>query len=447
MTQSKVFKSASANDALEFLPAALEVLETPPAPSGRILALVIASFFLIAVVWAAMGSIEVVAVAQGQIIPSGQVKTIQPLETGVIRAIHVKDGQTVDQGALLIELDPTDASANVNTLEHDLLMTRLEAARTSALMSDNALDAFEPPKGLTTALVSNARNLISDTRERHKAALKSLEAEIERNQSTLRSLNIEKDKLDKLLPIVRERLDAQEQLLEKELTQKPIVLSLKQELIERTATWKDLREKRAQTFATIEGLKQRKQELIASFMQELYTQHQTSLAETAKLEQQLIKEKKRQTYRQLTSPVTGTVHQLSVHTVGAVVNSAQMLMTIVPAHSKLEIEAMIPNKDIGFVEPGQKARVKLEAFPFTRYGHIDGTLASISTDAIAHKDLGAVYKAVVQLDTQTITADGKAISLSPGMSATVEVNTGHRRIIEFFLSPLLRYRDEAIRER
>ena len=186
---------------------------------------------------------------------------------------------------------------------------------------------------------------------------------------------------------------------------------------------------------------------MATFRAEANEQWRNALRQIAVLEQSLKKEQKRRQYRELRAPVTGTVNQLAIHTIGAVVNTADRLMVIVPEETPLEIESMILNKDIGFVEAEQEVEVKFEAFPFTRYGTLTGQLVSISNDAIIHEELGPVYQARVSLDSQQIIVDGKPVNLSPGMNATIEVKTGTRRIIEFFLSPLLRYRDEAIRER
>jgi len=165
------------------------------------------------------------------------------------------------------------------------------------------------------------------------------------------------------------------------------------------------------------------------------------------LEQSLRKEKSRLAYLELRAPVDGVVQQLAVHTIGAVVNTAQQLMVVVPANTRLEVEALILNKDIGFVKSGNEVAVKFEAFPFTRYGTVKGTLVALSYDANIHERLGPVYEAKVSLESQQIVVDGSPVNLSPGLNAQIEVKTGRRRIISFFISPLLRFRDEAIRER
>jgi len=162
---------------------------------------------------------------------------------------------------------------------------------------------------------------------------------------------------------------------------------------------------------------------------------------------ELVKARNRTTWQHLVSPRDGIVQQLAVHTVGGVVTPAQQLMVVVPRKDKLEIEAWVQNKDIGFVDPDQDVEIKVEAFPFTRYGLIAGKVVSLSKDAVPLKDVGYVYAAHVSMARTTMKAGNKVIELSPGMNVTVEVKTGKRRVLEFILSPLLRGIQETAHER
>ncbi len=434
-------------DEFEFLPAALEVLESPPSPVGRIVAVLLAAFFCAAVLWAWLGSIDVVAVLQGQTIPTGKVKIVQPFEPGIVRAIHVEDGQFVRKGDLLIELDPTESVANIDSLDVDLMQARLDAASGAALLGEDPISEFRAPDGADPKLVAITRSWLADQFLRHNATISAIASEITSTHAAMRSLDIDETKLKKTLPLIEDRLADQEGLLEKEITRKSFVLALRQELYEQRAVLAKVSEVRAQNAARIKTLNARHAELIAAYRANAGETRRDALRRIAVLEQNLKKEQQRRRYRELRASVPGTVHKLSVHTIGAVVNSAEQLMVIVPRGVPLEIEALILNKDVGFVEDGQIAEIKLEAFPFTRYGTLSGKILSLSDDAIIHEQLGPVYKARVALDTQHIRVDGKAIRLSPGMNATVEVKTGNRKVLEYFLSPLMRYKDEAIRER
>ncbi len=176
-----------------------------------------------------------------------------------------------------------------------------------------------------------------------------------------------------------------------------------------------------------------------------------SLAEAerkaASLTQERVKADSRQRLMTLVAPVDGTVQQLAVHTVGGVVTEAQVLMVVVPTDEALEVDAFLENKDIGFVRAGQEAVVKIETFPFTRYGTVAATVAHVSDDAIADEKKGLIYSARARLARTSIRVDERMVNLSPGMAVTVEIKTGQRRVIEYFLSPLLQYQDESLRER
>ncbi|KZL23843.1 HlyD family type I secretion periplasmic adaptor subunit [Pseudovibrio sp. Ad37] len=435
------------SDSTEFLPAALEVLEHPPSPIGRVIVFVLCAFFLLAVIWSWWGTVDIVVVAEGQTIPAGKVKNIQPLETGVVRAIHVKDGQKVVAGDLLLELDPTETSANLESLQFELAQSRAEAAIGLAMLSDEPLEVLVLPEELSSELAENSHTLLQDSLDQLRSSLKAIKSDIERNKATLRATDIEEIKLEQTLPLIRERLEAQQGLLAKGITQKPLVMQLQQELYEMLALRDGLEETRAQASASIASLQARHVETIASYRTAAAERRQAALNKIAALEQSLRKETQRQKYRKLRAPVSGYVDKLSVNTIGAVVETGNLLLSIVPSEVPLEIEAIILNKDIGFIEVGQNAEIKLEAFPFTRYGVLQGKVSRISNDVLLHEQLGPIYKARVALKSQHITVAGKNIPLVPGMTASAEVKTGKRRIIEFFLSPLLRYKDEAIRER
>ena len=177
----------------------------------------------------------------------------------------------------------------------------------------------------------------------------------------------------------------------------------------------------------------------------------TELSETeTKLDsitEEINKAERRLALTTLTAPVAGTVQQLAIHTVGGVVTEAQPLMVLVPDDSPIEVEAMVPNKDIGFVHEGQDAIVKIETFNFTKYGYVNGTVREVSHDAVSDKEHGLIYTRHITLQTNHMRVDDHEVKLTPGMAVTAEVKMGQRRVIEFLLSPLLRYRQESGRER
>lgn len=193
--------------------------------------------------------------------------------------------------------------------------------------------------------------------------------------------------------------------------------------------------------------KEQKEAVVANFIRQTREQLLQAEQQLVQLQQDGVKLQSRSELLELRAPVDGTVQQLAVHTEGGVVTEAQPLLVVVPANDKLEIDAMVENKDIGFISVGQQAEVKVEAFPFTRYGILDGRVINMSLDAIADEKRGLLYQTRILLDQAWIGVEGKQVQLVPGMAVTVEIKTGKRRVIDYFLSPVLQYGSEGIRER
>ena len=434
-------------DELEFLPAALEVLETPPRPLARAVALLIAAFFGASFVWSIFGRIDTVAVAQGQVIPTERVKLIQPLENAIVRAIYVHDGARVKAGDLLIELDPTEAEANVEALRTDLLKAQLDASVTAALLKDSPETSFKVPAGASGTLVEASRSQMLGKFEKLKAALAAIEADIDELRGQLVSFETQLKKAENIQPLIAERLDDLQILNDKQLARKPDVLAARQQQIENRSEILTATSGIKQALARIEARLSKRDEIKATARADVLQRRGEALRRVASLEQQVRKEERRLTDRQLRAPLDGTIFGLAVFTVGGVVTTKDVLLRLVPEGSRLEVEAVILNRDIGFIEKGQLVEIKLETFPFTRFGLIEGEVKEVWRDAIQDEKLGLVYKAIISLKQDKILVGSKWVELAPGMSVQAEIKTGDRRVISYFLSPLLRYRDESLRER
>ncbi len=429
-----------------FLPAALEVLETPPSPVTRILALVIGLIFLSGFGWACIATLDTIAAAQGRIIPGGHTKVIQPLETAVVRAIPVQEGQFVEAGQPLVELDPTDAQADVDRLSRDL--ARAEADRLRLAASAAGGERLDPAELPDPALYRLETNLLAADRRKLAAAVAVVDGQIAELDAQRASARAKIDKLNETIPLVAEQVNARNYLMQQQVGARFNYLTTKQQLIDlerdRTLEQKKLDEQAA----TIDTLRRR----IADISAEAAGKTQDELAQTARqidsLAAELAKARQRLANRRLVAPVSGVIGQLAVHTVGAVVTPAQTLMVLVPDGAVLELEASIPNKDIGFIQAGQDADVKIDAFPFTRYGSIPGTVTVVSADAAPDPHGGPPqYLARVALARDHLVVGDRQVRLAPGMTATVEVKTGQRRVIGFFLGNFLKYQSESLRER
>jgi hemolysin D len=436
-------------DELEFLPAAVEVLETPASPAGRLLTILIAVMFTTAIIWSWFGEIDTVAVAQGKIIPGGRVKVIQPLEAGVVRAIQVEEGQRVAEGQVLIELDPTETGADEDRLSLDLMVAKLDQARLTALIVNpgNPAAAFAVDKDAGSVMREAARGLMLAQADEYRQSISTLEAEIRQQQAELGAAEARIAKFRDTAPLLRKRVEAWAYLAKKEYASRLRLTELQEQLVGRE---RDITIEERQISVVRESigvLRRRIFERRASFA----SRNNTDLADAVRrvngLENEVIKAKDRLSRRVLRAPVAGTVQQLAIHTVGGVVQPAQQLMVLVPEGSKLEVEAMVLNKDIGFVQATQDAAIKIESFPFTKFGLIPGRVQQISADSVLDEKLGLIFPARIEMLKSRILVGSRWVALAPGMAVTVEVKTGKRRAIEFFLSPLMEYQDEALRER
>ncbi len=446
--------------AYAFMPAALEIQETPPSPIGRAISWTIILLFIIAVIWGLVGKIDVVAVAQGKIIPSGRVKTIQPLEIGTVKAIHIKEGQSVSEGELLISLDSTATQADMDRLQQQLNAAELQKSRQALfhqLLSLPDLPAQWPTQAKTTLdkrkSLGNKQQIIRETQlleeqiSEYQFRQRALGSELEKQQAEQQAIQASINKFERTLPLITERVQSVQLLLDKNMVARTQFLQLEQERIEQEQDLVALQAEHLEMAASIKATQAQLKAVKAETQKNNLNELNRTAQHIATIEQDLIKAIGRNLQKNIRSPISGTVQQLAVHTIGGIVTPAQELMMVIPEGSNLEVEAMILNKDIGFVSNGQSAEVKIDTFNFTKYGTIDAHISQLSSDAIQHEKLGLVYMAKVQIAKDSLWVSNREVNLSPGMSTSVEIKTGKRRIIEYFLSPLLRYKQESIRER
>lgn len=436
---------------VEFLPAALELQERAVSPAPRVAMWLLIGLVGLAVGWAAVGTIDVVATAHGRIIPSDRSKTVQPTETATVTAIHVTEGRAVRAGEVLIELDATPATADVTRLRADWVAARLQARRAEALLraiegSDTgltlaALDGAEPAQVATEVRLLRGQYAEFETRKAR------LDAEITRREAELRSTQEVVEKLAQTAPIARQQAESYRALFSEQGISKSQWLDREQQRIEHE---QDLAAQRSRVqeiqAALLESIRQR-EALVAETKRTALDSLHEGERKAAAAAQELIKARQRERLMTLTAPVDGTVQQLAVHTVGGVVTPAQPLMVIVPKDDPLEIEAFVENRDVGFVHPGQTAEIKVETFPYTKFGTVPARVTHVSTDAVQDEKRGLVFTARLALGRSTIQVNQGPVSLTSGMAVTAEIQTDRRRVIEYFLSPLLQYATETFRER
>ncbi|NVJ93350.1 MAG: HlyD family type I secretion periplasmic adaptor subunit [Methylocystaceae bacterium] len=440
-------KTDKNRDELAFLPASLEIMETPAHPLGRTVALTIVAFFCLAITWAVFGTIDIIATTTGKIVPTERTKTLQPLESGIVRAIHVQDGQMVKQGDILVELDPTDTQAEWERLDQEYINAQLTTARLNALLQEDPKQAYKAPLEATDHQAQmHYTHMISEW-QKHKAEVATIRAEVAQRKAELATVRADINRLTKILPKINQRVKARRSLVEKGISSKTDFLELEQELAEYEGQLAVQRAKVIEAEATLGASKSRLETTQAEFRRTVLSELVEAEQKANSLQQERIKAAERARQQTLSAPVDGKVQQLAIHTVGGVVTPAQELLSIVPADSGLEIEVKVLNKDIGFVHEDQDVEIKVDSFPFTKYGTIEGKLLSLSRDSIEDEKQGLVYPARISMAKTEIQSGDKMVDLTPGMSVTVEIKTGKRKLIEYLLAPLQEYRDESLRER
>lgn len=459
--------------ARQFLPAALEILETPASPVGRAIGATIILFFVIAIVWAIFGHVDIIATASGKVVPTGRTKTIQPLEAGVVSAIHVRDGDHVTAGQVLVEFDRTVSRAERRHIAEDLVASRLDVARLAALR--DSFDTNTIPRDLaapaeaTASDIARTRSSMRAQASEQLAKLASIDRQIQQKLAESQSITASIAKIDATMPLVEEQATVRHKAMDIQYGNRIAYLDAQTKLVDQQNERIVQEHKTAEITAARQALEQQIEQTKAAYEHQVLNDLSDAEKKVAELGQDLVKAEQKMDEQILRSPIDGTVQQLVLYTVGGVVTPAQQLMVIVPTDSRLEVEAMVSNRDIGFVNPGEQAEVKIDTFNFTRYGLLQGKVVSVSQDAIVHdkpnqkagnpKPEGALsdssepegqelsYSARVSLDETRMQIENKMVNLTPGMAVTVEIKTGQRRLIEYLMSPLLRYRQESLRER
>lgn len=471
-TIERVMRTFERNDEREFLPAALEVVETPAPPTGRIVAVTIILFFVVAVAWAFIGRVDINATAQGRILPTGNVKVIQPLETGMVRAIHVHDGQAVRQGELLIELDPTLPGADRDSASNDLVQAKLDVARLNGLAGAfrGGAPVFRAPEGAPPERIAEARLAMTAQYAEQAAKIAKVDQDIAQKDAEAAGIAAEIDKVKMDLPNLEEK-----DRINKELTSRGFGTTLA--ALDAASALSDARHdleislrKAEENAASKASLRRERDAAISEYQSGVMSDLRKAEEAQNEVGQNLIKAESRSTATDLRAPTDGVVEQLAVHSLHGVVLPGQHLLTIVPNTGSLMVEAKLENKDVGFVYPGQTVRVKIETFNFTRYGLIQGKVVDVSRDIVDEdprtgqqdntpespdnpapttvpKADSPTYVARIALSQTSMMVDGVERPLKPGMSVTTEIRTGSRSIADYILSPIAKKTEESLHER
>jgi hemolysin D len=459
-------------DEREFLPAALEVVETPASPSSRILIFLIVSFVLIAVIWAFIGRVDINATAEGRILPAGDVKIIQPLDPGTVKAIHVQNGQYVHKGELLIELDPTQPAADRDKLAGDLTQANLDAARLKGLKDSflhGGTPVFKAPANVSPIAAAETQAAMKAQAAQLASKLADLNQQIAQMDAEKAQADATVAKYRAEIPTLTEADRINRELMAKGFGQSLAALSAAQALSDAKNEIEISLHMGEQAVAQRAALEQQKREARAQYQADVLSDLRKAETQQNENGQDLVKAQDKSTETTLRAPNDGYIEQLSVHTLGGVVLPGQHLMIVVPDTRHLVVEAKLANKDVGFILPGQSVKVKVETYAFTRYGIVEGKVIDVSRYVIdpdpkapapqedpqqQQDDSSAIpnqasptYVARISIATTSMIVDGQKRPLRPGMSVTAEIRTGTRSIADYMLSPLTKKMQESLHER
>jgi HlyD family secretion protein len=434
----------------EFSPEALRSGQLPsPLPRAVIHALL--ALLAAMLVWVYFGRLDVVAVAQGRLVPQSFLKIVQPAEGGIVREILVREGQAVREGEVLIRMDRRFAEADLNTLSAELARRELQLRRIEAELSGAPLarKAGDPPGWFeqVEAQYRARRRALEDALEAERAVL----AKARRDLAA--ALEIEA-KLRQTAPIYREQARAWEQLAKDGFAGRLLALDRQRSSIEAEQDLAAQRHAVEGLKATIAQAEKRIAQIESGYRQQLHDERIEAEAARAKFAQEFEKQRHRHALLEVKAPHAGVVKDLATHTPGTVVAPGTILLTLVPHDEPLVAEVWVSNADAGFVEAGQRARVKLAAYPFQKYGMLEGRVEQLSADARERADsIGArppaeaAYRALIRLESNLLESGGRRLRLVPGMLASAEIHLGTRSVLEYLLSPVRKVVHEAGRER
>lgn len=453
MTAVKVLS----REALDFAPGLLAIQESPPPKLPCAVLYSVATLFGILLVWAIFGRLDVVAAAEGRLVPKTYVKIVQPAEGGIVRDILVHEGQSVEEDEVLMRMDAALTEADERAIRNDFELKRLQLRRIEAELAGEPMTST--PDDPSELFIQ-----VSAQHEAHRQAyLDSIaeeQAVLDKTRHELRAAEEMLYKLEETVPMYRKSAEAFKTLGKDGYFGALAVEEKRRDLIEKE------QELRAQT-ATVASLKsmiaaseKKLAQITSSYRSALQDERVESESHFNRMREELQKIEHKSGLLALRAPQRGTVKDLATHTVGTVVSPGTVLMTLVPHDEPLNAEVFVRNEDVGFVHEGQRVKVKLAAYPFQKYGMIDGVIAHVGADAA---DLGADpaqnvaqpqeaansmrYKALVQLEEQHLDTEGQRFGLTPGMQVVADIHLGQRTVMEYLLSPVQKAWREAGRER
>ncbi|ASM36291.1 HlyD family type I secretion periplasmic adaptor subunit [Campylobacter sputorum] len=432
----KIFKKID-DDSYEFKPVIVEIEDRPLNPLGRTVLWIIITLIIACILWLFFAKVDVVVSARGKVIPTGEIKILKPLETGVVSKIFVKEGQVVKAGEILMQIDPSVSMVNLKTKQDELdainmSIKRLETLGFGKKLSDEELNNLSQDE---KKLYLHQLNTYEDT-------IKQYEFKLAQAKHSANGIDSEIQRLSLLLKKSSDRLDRLQNV--KDIIAYKDYENTQKEVFDTTEKLNIAKQQKLESAKKIGEIKQEmsvfKENIKTKYLDELINKQKEASDIKAQINTYMFQGKQ----QQITSPVDGYIGKLMINTQGGIVNSTEPLLSVIPANEPLIIKANVLNKDIGFLSVGQEVAIKIDTFNFQKYGKLDGKLFYISNDSLKDEKLGEIYEIKVEPKQTTLLVDGEEKSIEPGMSVSAEIKTGKRRVIELFVYPIIKYLDEGL---
>lgn len=420
---------------VEFLPEALDIQQVPPSPIGRALLWTIVIAFAAGTVWTTLVRIDSVTTAHGQVVPSGESKSIRPSEAGVLTAIHVQNGQAVNRGDVLLELDFTRNIEARDRANKDYRAIQVEAARLRALLKDQA--TREAPADGDKDESRVQRQLLQGQFAEYQAKAAAAQRLVDQCRATAAQTKETLLQAKAALLLETARAEKVKKLWEHEVGSKADFLQAENRRLEKVRAMIDQQKKLEQDRAALAEAEQQARTLVSDFYQAKQAQLSALEAKAALLAQEAMHANPQSNLQQLRSPIDGVVQQLAVPTVGTVVSPAQPVLMVVPQARTVEVEVQVEHRDVAIVQKGQPVEIKVDAWQAALYGTIPGHVLRVVDRATSIEQVGRPSPVRVGLNRSTTQIGNTEVTLVPGMSVTVEIKTGQRRMIEYLVDPLL----------
>jgi HlyD family secretion protein len=437
-------------EVLDFAPGLLAIQESPPPRLPRVIMLIVVVLFVILLAWATFGRLDIVASAEGRLVPKTYVKIVQPAESGIVQDILVSEGDEVEAGQVLMRMDAKLTEADVRTIRNEFELKRLQLIRIDAELTDQPMKAEDE----NSRLFAQVQQQYKAHRKAYLDAIAQEKAILEKTRHELRAAEELLSKLRKVVPTYRKSAEAFKRLSKDGYVSALAVEEKQREYIESAQDLRAQEETVASLKSVIAATQRKLSQISSNYRSELQNERIETEAQYSRLREELDKIEHKAGMLALRAPQKGIIKDLATHTRGTVVSPGTVLMSLVPYDEPLRAEVFIDNKDVGFVNEGQRVKIKLAAYPFQKYGMIDGTVLHVDPDAA---DLGGKagespmsslrYKALVSLDTQQLKLDDTMLRLTPGMQVVADIHLGSRTVMEYLLSPVQKAWYEAGRER